>query len=201
MPASGRSSPQAMARVCAQADIIVPNLTEACLLTGTPYDPAPCPQYMEDLLKKLLDLGCCQALLTGVEPQPGLVGVLGLDQAGRRFSYGLPRLPQSYHGTGDLFASACVGGLMNGLSLEQAAQVAAGFVSASIGGHCRQPHGQLVRRGIRGADSHPAGPPGTGPAPDLRLNFLLFLPFQKITVNFLQIFLVFHCKIRCNSIL
>ncbi len=32
-----------MARVCAQADIIVPNLTEACLLTGTPYDPAPVP--------------------------------------------------------------------------------------------------------------------------------------------------------------
>ena len=135
----GPEFPQAMARVCAQADIIVPNLTEACLLTGTPYDPAPCPQYMEDLLKKLLDLGCCQALLTGVEPQPGLVGVLGLDQAGRRFSYGLPRLPQSYHGTGDLFASACVGGLMNGLSLEQAAQVAAGFVSASIAATAASP--------------------------------------------------------------
>lgn len=135
----GPEFPQAMARVCAQADIIVPNLTEACLLTGTPYDLAPCPQYMEDLLKKLLDLGCRQALLTGVEPQPGLVGVLGLDQVGRRFAYGHPRLPQSYHGTGDLFASACVGGLMNGLSLEQAAQVAAGFVAASIGATAASP--------------------------------------------------------------
>ena len=70
-----------MARVCAQADILVPNLTEACLLTGTPYDPAPCPQYMEDLLKKLLDLGCRQVLLTGAEVRPGEVGVLGLDVA------------------------------------------------------------------------------------------------------------------------
>lgn len=54
------------------------------------------------------------------------------DQTGRSFSYGLPRLPQSYHGTGDLFASACVGGLMNGLNLEQSARIAARFVSASI---------------------------------------------------------------------
>ena len=130
--ALGPDFPQAMARVCAQADILVPNLTEACLLTGTPYDPAPCPQYMEDLLKKLLDLGCRQVLLTGAEVRPGEVGVLGLDQTGRSFSYGLPRLPQSYHGTGDLFASACVGGLMNGLTLEQAARIAARFVSASI---------------------------------------------------------------------
>ena len=130
--ALGPDFPQAMARVCAQADILVPNLTEACLLTGTPYDPAPCPQYMEDLLKKLLDLGCRQVLLTGAEVRPGEVGVLGLDQTGRSFSYGLPRLPQSYHGTGDLFASACVGGLMNGLNLEQSARIAARFVSASI---------------------------------------------------------------------
>ncbi len=130
--ALGPDFPPAMARVCAQADILVPNLTEACLLTGTPYNPAPCPQYMEDLLKKLLDLGCRQALLTGVEIHPGEIGVWGLDQAGRSFSYGLPRLPQSYHGTGDLFASACVGGLMNGLTLEHSAQVAARFVSASI---------------------------------------------------------------------
>ena len=87
---------------------------------------------MEDLLKKLLDLGCRQVLLTGAEVRPGEVGVLGLDQTGRSFSYGLPRLPQSYHGTGDLFASACVGGLMNGLNLEQSARIAARFVSASI---------------------------------------------------------------------
>ncbi len=39
--ALGPDFPQAMARVCAQADILVPNLTEACLLTGTPMIPPP----------------------------------------------------------------------------------------------------------------------------------------------------------------
>lgn len=93
MPPSARISPRPWLGVCAQADILVPNLTEACLLTGTPYDPAPCPQYMEDLLKKLLDLGCRQVLLTGAEVRPGEVGVLGLDQTGRSFSYGCPVCP------------------------------------------------------------------------------------------------------------
>ena len=137
--AFGPEFPKAMAQVCAQADIIAPNLTEACLLTGTAYDPAPCPQYMEDLLKKLLDLGCRQALLTGVATQPGQVGVWGMDQTGRSFSHALPRLPQSYHGPGDLCASVCVGGLMNGLSLERSAQVAAAFVSACIAATAANP--------------------------------------------------------------
>ncbi|MFR0735310.1 MAG: hypothetical protein ACLSHU_15125 [Oscillospiraceae bacterium] len=41
----------------------------------------------------MLDLGCRQVLLTGAEVRPGEVGVLGLDQTGRSFSHGLPRLP------------------------------------------------------------------------------------------------------------
>ena len=49
------------------------------------------------------------------------------------------RSPQSYHGTGDLFASVCVGGLMNGLSLERSAQVAAAFVSACIAATAANP--------------------------------------------------------------
>lgn len=124
--------PKAMAKLCEAADIIVPNLTEACLLTGTEYHAEPSLQYSQELLKKLLDLGCRQVLLTGVPTRDNRLGVLGLDRAGHAFSYFLPRLPQSYHGTGDLFASACVGGLMNGLSLESAASLAANFVSASI---------------------------------------------------------------------
>ena len=108
-----------------------PNLTEACLLTGTPMIP-PLPTVYGGFTEKLLDLGCRQVLLTGAEVRPGEVGVWAWIRQDAAFSYGLPRLPQSYHGTGDLFASACVGGLMNGLTLEQAARIAARFVSASI---------------------------------------------------------------------
>lgn len=103
---------------------------------------------MEDLLKKLLDLGCRQVLLTGAEVRPGEVGVLGLDQTGRSFSYGLPRLPQSYHGTGDLFASACVGGLMNGLTLGTGGPDCRPVRLRLYFRHRRQPGCQLVWRRV-----------------------------------------------------
>lgn len=138
-PAFGPDFPAAMAAVCQDADIIVPNITEACLLTGTAYQAEPSLQYITDLLKKLLSLGCGQALLTGVSPAPGKLGVMGMNQAGETFSYYTQWLPQSYHGTGDLFASVCVGGLMNGLSLAEAARIAADFVVVCIAATAANP--------------------------------------------------------------
>ena len=46
-----------MAKLCAKADIIVPNLTEACFLTGTEYREHYDEQYIETLLDKLAALG------------------------------------------------------------------------------------------------------------------------------------------------
>ena len=58
--------PAEMAKVCAKADIILPNITEACLLTGTPYRTEYGPDYIRSLMEKLLKLGCKTAALTGV---------------------------------------------------------------------------------------------------------------------------------------
>lgn len=120
--------PEAMKAVCAQADVIVPNLTEACLLSGIPYDPAPGQDALRRLLDKLLVLGPRAALITGVSPQPDRLGLCGVDRSGEFFAYSLPRHPQNRHGTGDLFAAATMGGLMRGKSLPQAAVKAADFI-------------------------------------------------------------------------
>ena len=65
-PGFGGDFPTAMAKVCAKADIILPNITEACLLTGMPYKTVYDESYITELLKRLLDLGCQTAVLTGV---------------------------------------------------------------------------------------------------------------------------------------
>ena len=70
-------------------------------------------------------------LLTGVSFDPSQVGVMGYDGA-RFFSYFNRRDPAVYHGTGDLLASATVGGLMRGLPLEQALQLAVDFTLRAI---------------------------------------------------------------------
>lgn len=126
------SFPAEMAKVCSKADIILPNITEASLLTGIPYQTEYGPDYIQLLLEKLLELGCQTAVLTGVSYQPGLLGVAYLDRTGKQFSYFTRRCAQSYHGTGDLYSSTVLGGLMRGLELGDALALAADFVVLCI---------------------------------------------------------------------
>lgn len=131
-PAFGPDFPKAMAQVCREADLILPNLTEAALLTGTEYrEDWTKPQVME-LLEKLLALGCKAAMITGYGSGSGTTGFLALDQKGRELGYSHPLLPHSYHGTGDLFSSALVGALLRGKELREAGIIAADFVYGSI---------------------------------------------------------------------
>ena len=130
-PAFGPAFPAVMARLVARADVAAPNLTEACLLTGTPYREEYDEAYIRSLLLGLAELGARQVVLTGVSLTPGQVGVMGYDGV-RFFSYFNRREPSIYHGTGDLLASATVGGMMRGLDLEQALHLAVDFTLHAI---------------------------------------------------------------------
>ena len=132
-PAFDDSFPAEMAKVCAKADVIVPNLTEASLLTGLPYRTKYSEADVRELLLALSDLGPRHTALTGVSFEPDQLGVMAYDrQTGQFSSYFTERIPVSFHGTGDIFASACVGGLMNGLSLKDALALAADYTVACI---------------------------------------------------------------------
>lgn len=120
--------PDAMKGLCRRADVILPNLTEAALLTGRAYDPDPNEAEVEALLADLLELGPQAVLITGIGDRPGTTGFCSGDQSGNRFHYGLTPYPQSRHGTGDLFAAVVMGALVRGESLEQAGRKAADFV-------------------------------------------------------------------------
>lgn len=131
-PAFGSDFPEEMAEVCSRADVILPNITEAALLTGMPYQTAYDSHYIREMLERLLDLGCGTAALTGVSFEPGRLGVAYLDRDGKEFFYFTKQCPQSYHGTGDIFASTVTGGLMRGLDLGESLSLAADYVAACI---------------------------------------------------------------------
>ena len=82
--------------------MILPNITEASLLTGMPYRTDYDEAYIREMLERLLELGCKTAVLTGVSFEPEKLGVAYLNRDGESFSYFTHRCPQSYHGTGDL---------------------------------------------------------------------------------------------------
>lgn len=122
-----------MARLCGKAKVITPNLTEAAQLLGRPYDWAAVAPP-EEILTALRALGPEIVVLTGVE-QEGKVGAAWTD--GRTVkSCVRDRVPGVYHGTGDLFAASLLGGLLNGLPLEEACGVAVDFTHAAIEATC-----------------------------------------------------------------
>ena len=84
------------------------------------------------MLERLLELGCSTAVITGVSFEPGRLGVVYLDRDGKEFSYFTKRCEQSYHGTGDIFASTVTGALMRGLDLGESLALAADYVVACI---------------------------------------------------------------------
>ena len=127
-PAFDAGFPAEMAKVCAKADVILPNITEACLLTGTPYRESYDESYIRGLLEKLLRLGCKTAAITGVSFEAGKLGVVYQDRDGHYFTYFTRHCPQSFHGTGDLYSATVLGGLMRGLTLGDSLSLAADYV-------------------------------------------------------------------------
>ncbi len=121
------------AKLCGKADIIVPNITEACFMTDTEYKEVYDEAYVKELLQKLAALGAKKVVLTGVSLSDGKTGVYGLDsETGETFIYQNDRVDASFHGTGDIFASVSVGALTRGLSQEEAFKLAADYTADTI---------------------------------------------------------------------
>ena len=123
-----------MAKLCAAADIIVPNLTEACIMLGKPYIASGyTKEYIEDILRSLTALGCKRAVLTGVGFNENELGCYGYDSTADSFFYDTnERISQSFHGTGDIFASVCFSCLTRGKTFEESCAIAADFVCDSM---------------------------------------------------------------------
>ena len=129
--------PSRMARLCKGADYLLPNLTEAALLTGE--DPVsfgagtsrPRREDVERLISKLHGLGVKTVVLTGVSFNGTELGTAVSD--GKTIEYDFnPRNPRNSHGTGDVFAAVFAGAVLRGKSALAAAALAADMVCAAI---------------------------------------------------------------------
>ena len=123
-----------MAQFCAKGDIIVPNLTEACLMLDISYiGEHYTPSDIQNILRGLTDLGAKKAIITGISFEEDKLGAVAYDRQSREFfSYFGERVASSFHGTGDIFASVCVGALANELPLGKAIERAAEFTCECI---------------------------------------------------------------------
>lgn len=122
-----------MADFCSIADVILPNLTEACFLTGVEYKENYSREYIEDILKKLSTLGVNTVVLTGVSFEKEKLGVAIYDKTIDTVTYYFgEKIDKNFHGTGDIYSSCFVGGFIKGLSAEQAGALAVDYTIECI---------------------------------------------------------------------
>ena len=123
-----------MSKLCAKADIIVPNITEACFLLGEEYVG---DDYDEDkvkyLLKELTKMGCKKAVITGISLDPSKLGAYAYDSETDTYcSYYSEKLDAKFHGTGDIWASTLFGAMENDKSFEESLKIACEFTAECI---------------------------------------------------------------------
>lgn len=122
---------EAMKSLCAEADYVVPNITESCFLTGVEYKTDYDRSYIDRLLTGLVSLGCRNVILTGVSYAPGKTGVVVFENGSYAY-YEHDKLANSCHGTGDIYASSFVGALTRGKTAYDAARIAADYTVECI---------------------------------------------------------------------
>lgn len=120
-----------MRSLCAEADVIIPNVTEGGMLAEIPYQEEPDREFVKTLLEKLGKI-CPRVVLTGVGEKPGKTGA-AVYWEGEVWQYSHPKGEKSYHGTGDMFAAAFVGAWQQGKTPREAVKIAADFTALAIG--------------------------------------------------------------------
>jgi len=121
--------PTHMRKLVEIADVVIPNITEATLLTQEKYSPGPYSvDTINGIMQKLAALGPKSVVLTGVFFDNNRLGTASLASAEGKIDFTMKEyVPTSIHGTGDVFGSALVAALVHGFTLQKSCDVAADF--------------------------------------------------------------------------
>lgn len=117
-----------MKELASLADILTPNITEACLLTDTPYKEGPWEAY--ELAAICQQLSCKKIVITGLQDQEYFRNYIW--ENGEASFYETKKAGASRPGTGDLFASILAADALNSVPFARSVQKAADFVALCI---------------------------------------------------------------------
>lgn len=127
--------PNAMLELVRIADVVCPNITEACLLLSKEYknEGEYDEEYIKDLVDGFVALGIKKVVITGVKYGDGCHGAMSYDANAGEYRYLFGENMNCYfHGTGDVFSSVLCGALTKGEDVYSATQKAVDFTIACI---------------------------------------------------------------------
>ncbi len=129
-PGLGEDIVEGMKYISSIADYILPNITEACFLTGIPYQEEQEEEFIDNLLNQLIALGAKNVILTGVIKQ-GQIGATYFNGK-EKITILKDLISQNYHGTGDIFSSIIVANILNHKSIYDTLDIATDFICQAI---------------------------------------------------------------------
>lgn len=117
-----------MAKLCGKADYMIPNMTEASFLLNIPYTEDYDEEYVKEVLRRLVKLGCKTPVLTGVHYDDKQQGAAAYDSVNDKFYFSFKQnINCAIHGTGDIFSSVFTGAVALGKSLQQALDISVAY--------------------------------------------------------------------------
>ena len=121
-----------MKRLLALADIVTPNLTEACRLLDRPYPEGGCVEAaeLEYMAAELAAQGPSQVVITGLSEGEMIENFVY--EAGRGTLLKEKKVGGDRSGSGDAFAAIVAASLVRGASLTDAVKKAADFISKCL---------------------------------------------------------------------
>lgn len=121
-----------MERLVKYADIITPNLTECCKLTGTPYKESGWKKReLYEMANQLFEKGPDKVVITGI-PQGEFIANFVMEKNKEPKILRTHKAGTERSGTGDVFASVIAADAVNGVAFEASVRKASGFVKKCI---------------------------------------------------------------------
>ena len=122
-----------MRQLLTVADVITPNLTEACRLLDIPYPDQGqvSPDRLEHMAAALTDKGPSQLVLTGLHEGEYLLNYV-YEKGKAPEIQRVKKIGSDRSGTGDVFAAIVAGRIVQGKTLSEAVHSAADFVSKAM---------------------------------------------------------------------
>lgn len=131
---------EAMRKLIQKADVIYPNITEACLLTDTPYPSKITMDFTRELAKKLAELGPEYIIITGCPDSKELTGVqLYSKETDSFFDFYKTKYPHHFYGTGDTLAALATACFLQEMPIEDALSFTLQFIDEVLQLSSQQP--------------------------------------------------------------
>ncbi|MDO4497507.1 MAG: pyridoxamine kinase [Bacteroidales bacterium] len=128
-PTYNKKMCEGMKRLLHYADIITPNLTEACFLTDTPYRESGWKHAeLEVMARQLQHMGARTLVITGIKMGENYIGNAVCNEHGEMEFQRQAMVEQTRSGTGDVFASVLGADAVNGIPFPQSVKRASNFV-------------------------------------------------------------------------